>query len=70
MFYDKNWSVCDNTPTRPFYGHCCTEFDLVNCKDLGQMSTSTDGRLTWGAPFATAGTIRGVGGQPVVTRSA
>jgi BNR repeat protein len=66
VFYDKNWSVCDNTPTSPFYGHCYTEFDLVNSKDLEQMSTSTDGGLTWGPPLATADTIHGLGGQPVV----
>jgi hypothetical protein len=66
LFYDKNWSVCDNTPTSPFYGHCYTEFDLVNSKDLEQMSTSTDGGLTWGPPLATADTIHGLGGQPVV----
>jgi hypothetical protein len=66
VFYDKNWSVCDNTPTSPFYGHCYTEFDLVNSRDLEQMSTSTDGGLTWGPPLATADTIHGLGGQPVV----
>src|SRR5579863_4899625 len=22
---DKNWSVCDNTPTSPYYGNCYTE---------------------------------------------
>ncbi|HEY3088899.1 MAG TPA: sialidase family protein [Jatrophihabitantaceae bacterium] len=66
VFYDKNWSVCDNTPTSAFYGHCYTEFDLVNSKDLEQMSTSTDGGLTWGPPLATADTIHGLGGQPVV----
>src|SRR3954470_24377751 len=24
---DKNWIVCDNTATSPFYGHCYTEWD-------------------------------------------
>src|SRR5438270_10998645 len=25
--FDKNWSVCDNTPTSPFYGSCYTTWD-------------------------------------------
>ncbi len=66
VFYDKNWSVCDNTASSPFYGHCYTEFDLVNLNDLEQMSTSTDGGLTWGAPTPTADRSHGLGGQPVV----
>ena len=65
-FFDKNWSVCDNTATSPFYGHCYTEFDDVNFGDLEQMSTSTDGGLTWSARQATADKVRGLGGQPVV----
>src|SRR3954471_6637251 len=24
---DKNWIVCDNTATSPFYGHCYTQWD-------------------------------------------
>ena len=66
VFYDKNWSVCDNTPTSRFYGNCYTEFDNASSRDLEQMSTSTDGGLTWGPPLATADTIHGLGGQPVV----
>jgi hypothetical protein len=66
VFYDKNWSVCDNTPTSPFYGHCYTEFDLVNTNDLEQMSTSTDGGLTWAPPLPTLDHAHGLGGQPVV----
>jgi hypothetical protein len=65
-FYDKNWSVCDNTPTSPFYGHCYTEFDDAGRGDLELMSTSADGGLTWGAPTPTADNSRGLGGQPVV----
>jgi BNR repeat-like domain len=66
VFYDKNWTVCDNTSTSPFYGHCYTEFDLVNVNDLEQMSTSTDGGLTWGPPLPTLDHAHGLGGQPVV----
>jgi len=24
---DKNWTVCDNTSSSPFYGNCYTEWD-------------------------------------------
>ena len=66
VFYDKNWSACDNSPTSPFYGHCYTEFDNASAGDLELMSTSADGGLTWGAPTPTADHIHGLGGQPVV----
>jgi hypothetical protein len=77
-FLDKNWTVCDNTATSPFYGHCYTEFDDTTRNDLLQISTSTDGGLTWNAPVTTAdptngfsipsGTpgAHGLGGQPMV----
>jgi hypothetical protein len=65
VFYDKNWSVCDNTARSPFYGHCYTEFDNASNGDLEQMSTSTDGGLTWGTPQATADQAHGLGGQPL-----
>src|SRR5437762_3235584 len=63
---DKNWTVCDNTPSSPFYGHCYTEFDNFGQGDLEYMSTSTDGGLTWSLPISTAGNDKGLGGQPVV----
>jgi BNR repeat-like domain len=66
VFYDKNWTACDNTPTSPFYGHCYTEFDNASSGDLELMSTSADGGLTWGTPTPTADNIHGLGGQPVV----
>ena len=40
---DKNWTVCDNHPSSPFYGHCYTELDNFGDGDLELMSTSTDG---------------------------
>jgi hypothetical protein len=64
--YDKNWTVCDNHPSSPHYGNCYTEFDNTQSRDLEQMSTSADGGLTWGAPQATADSVHGLGGQPVV----
>jgi len=64
--FDKNWSVCDNTPTSSFYGNCYTEYDNFAAGDLEQMITSHDGGLTWSAPQATADREHGLGGQPVV----
>jgi hypothetical protein len=61
---DKNWIVCDSTATSPFYGNCYTEWDDNGAGNRMEMSTSTDGGLTWGvAKTNNAGII---GGQPVV----
>jgi hypothetical protein len=65
-FNDKNWTVCDDTASSPFYGHCYTEFDDNTLRDLIQMSTSTDGGLTWGAAQTTQNQKHGIGGQPLV----
>jgi hypothetical protein len=65
-FNDKNWTVCDNTASSPFFGHCYTEFDDVSHLDTIQMSTSTDGGLTWGAAQTTQNETHGIGGQPLV----
>ena len=48
-FNDKNWTTCDDSATSPFYGNCYTEFDDNSKLNLFQMSTSTDGGMTWGA---------------------
>jgi BNR repeat-like domain len=68
-FNDKNWTTCDDTPTSPFYGNCYTEFDDNTLGDLVQMSTSSDGGLTWGAGRGTANRTHGIGGQPLVQPS-
>ena len=65
-FNDKNWTVCDNTASSPFFGHCYTEFDDNTLGDLIQMSTSSDGGLTWGAGQSTQNNGHGLGGQPLV----
>jgi hypothetical protein len=65
-FNDKNWTVCDNTASSPFFGHCYTEFDDNTLGDLIQMSTSSDGGQTWGAGQSTANNAHGIGGQPLV----
>ncbi|MEA2217664.1 MAG: hypothetical protein QOJ35_290 [Solirubrobacteraceae bacterium] len=61
---DKNWIVCDNTATSPYYGHCYTQWDNHGAGNLLQMSTSTDGGQTWSAPATNNSGV--IGGQPVV----
>jgi len=68
-FNDKNWTVCDDTASSPFYGNCYTEFDDNTLGDLIQMSTSSDGGLTWGPGLPTANNAHGIGGQPLVQPS-
>jgi hypothetical protein len=65
-FLDKNWTACDNTASSPFYGNCYTEFDDNTLGDLIQMSTSSDGGVSWGAALGTANNAHGIGGQPLV----
>jgi hypothetical protein len=62
--FDKNWIVCDNTPSSPFYGSCYTQFDDFGHGNLLKMYYSRDGGLTWTAGRTpNAGVI---GGQPLV----
>jgi len=65
-FFDKEWVVCDNTSTSPFFGHCYVEWDNTASHDLILMSTSTDGGNLWSPPQATADGAHGIGGQPLV----
>ncbi|AEW99797.1 putative Ig domain-containing protein [Streptantibioticus cattleyicolor] len=65
-FDDKNWTVCDNHPASPYYGHCYTEYDDANAGDAEHMKTSVDGGVTWGAQQSPADSPSGLGGQPVV----
>ena len=64
--FDKNWVVCDNTSTSPFYGNCYTQWDDHGNGNRIKMSTSSDGGLTWGPAKNTASNNTGIGGQPVV----
>ncbi|HLH61650.1 MAG TPA: sialidase family protein [Ktedonobacteraceae bacterium] len=69
IFFDKDWITCDNTPSSPYYGHCYDQWDtFINNKEynLIQVSTSTDGGLTWSKPVTTADKANGTGGQPLV----
>jgi hypothetical protein len=63
---DKNWVACDTTSTSPFFGSCYVEWDLNAAGNLIQMSTSTDGGLTWGPKQQTTSGEAGIGGQPLV----
>jgi hypothetical protein len=63
---DKDWIVCDNTTTSPYYGHCYTEWDDDEAGNTIHMSTSTDGGQTWGNQQITQDTATGLGGQPLV----
>jgi hypothetical protein len=63
---DKNWTVCDNTPSSPFYGNCYTEWDQAFGTGDVLMSTSSDGGLTWGPGLASSDHAGGLGGQPLV----
>lgn len=69
QFLDKNWTVCDDTASSPFYGHCYSEFDNNTLGDQIMMSTSTDGGKTWGPGKPTANHDFGIGGQPLVQPS-
>ncbi len=65
-FNDKNWTVCDDTSSSPFYGHCYTEFDDFSKLNRVQMSTSTNGGLKWGAAKTTPDHTCVIAGQPLV----
>jgi hypothetical protein len=60
----KPWISCDNWKTSPYYGNCYIESDDFTLGDQELMSTSTDGGLTWSAPYAVPG-LFGDGGQPL-----
>ncbi|MFF4383865.1 exo-alpha-sialidase [Kitasatospora sp. NPDC001547] len=64
--YDKEWIVCDNTPTSRYFGNCYIEVDLPSSDNKVIMSTSRDGGTTWSAPAGPSGIDLGLGGQPLV----
>jgi hypothetical protein len=63
---DKNWTVCDDTPSSPYFGNCYTEWDAAGTTGQVKMSTSSDGGATWSAGVSTSGRASGLGGQPLV----
>jgi hypothetical protein len=62
---DKNWIVCDNTATSPFFGNCYTQYDVTSGNQI-RMKRSANGGLTWGSALSPGGGATGLGGQPVV----
>ncbi|MGA5821997.1 hypothetical protein ACPC54_29540 [Kitasatospora sp. NPDC094028] len=64
--YDKEWIVCDNSTTSPYYGNCYIEVDITSSSNRVIMSTSHDGGATWSSPLSPGGTNTGLGGQPLV----
>ena len=68
-FLDKEWIVCDDTASSPFYGNCYVEWDNAGNVNLVQMSTSSDGGKTWGPPETTPDRACVIGGQPLVQPS-
>jgi hypothetical protein len=62
---DKTWISCDDASSSPFFGHCYAEWDIAGISDVVQMSTSTDGGLTWSNPLQPPGAF-GLGAEPVV----
>jgi hypothetical protein len=63
---DKNWSVCDNTATSPYYGNCYTEWDQAYGTGDVLMSVSSNGGETWGPGLPSSDHAGGLGGEPQV----
>jgi hypothetical protein len=63
---DKEWIVCDDWSSSPYYGHCYVEWDDPDQGDYVYMNTSTDGGNTWGPSMVPGSGVYGLGGQPLV----
>jgi hypothetical protein len=63
---DKNWSVCDNTASSPFYGNCYTEWDQAFGTGDVMMSVSSNGGKTWSKGLTSSDHAAGLGGEPLV----
>jgi len=61
--FDKNWTVCDNTPTSGFYGSCYTTWDDFGHGNALKISYSRDGGLTWTA--SKVPNVGVIGAQPL-----
>ncbi|HEX6700038.1 MAG TPA: sialidase family protein [Gaiellaceae bacterium] len=62
--FDKNWTVCDNTPTSSFYGSCYTQFDDFGHGNALKIYYSRNGGASWTA--SRVPNVGVIGGQPVV----
>src|SRR5205085_4253038 len=66
-YFDKEWIVCDETASSPYYGHCYVEWDNSKLNGRILMSTSTDGGNTWGSSNSPQNqSFSALGGQPLV----
>jgi hypothetical protein len=65
-FIDKPETICDNNSGSPFFGNCYAEFDDTTFGGRIEMSTSTDGGVTWGQAQRTADDAHGGAGLPLV----
>jgi hypothetical protein len=63
---DKSWIACDTTARSPFYGRCYVAYTNFSASGRVQISTSSDGGSSWGAPGSAPGGDSGQGVQPVV----
>jgi hypothetical protein len=61
--FDKNWTVCDNTPTSSFYGSCYTTWDDFGHGNLLKIAYSRDGGLTW--TLSKTPNVGVIGAQPL-----
>src|SRR5919204_1016856 len=61
--FDKNWTVCDNTTTSPFYGSCYTTWDDFGHGNLLKIAYSRDGGLTW--TLSRTPNVGVIGAQPL-----
>ena len=60
---DKNWTVCDNTTTSPFYGSCYTTWDDFGHGNLLKIAYSRDGGVTW--TLSRTPNVGVIGAQPL-----
>jgi hypothetical protein len=61
--FDKNWTVCDNTTTSPFYGSCYTTWDDFGHGNQFKAAYSRDGGVTWTS--SRGPNVGVIGGQPL-----
>jgi len=62
--FDKNWTVCDNTPTSPWYGSCYTTWDDFGHGNRLKIAYSRDGGANW--TLSRTPNVGVIGAQPLV----
>src|SRR5438132_1096286 len=61
--FDKNWSVCDNTPSSPFYGSCYTTWDDFGHGNRLKIAYSRNGGVSW--TLSKTPNVGVIGAQPL-----